>query len=123
MRWLRERWARLWQSGEGAPAEAAGATATATEPVATLATMRPGQRGVVRELALDDALRAHKLMAMGVLPGEPIALNQRYPAYVFRLGHAQFTVDREIAAGVRVDIAAGRDVGNRAGAARPVDVH
>jgi DtxR family transcriptional regulator, Mn-dependent transcriptional regulator len=45
---------------------------------------------------------ACKLAAMGVLPGAELRMVQRYPAYVFRIGHAEFAVDEEMARHVRV---------------------
>ena len=38
-----------------------------------------------------------KLMAMGVLPGEPIKLIQGFPSYVFEIRHSQFAADKDIA--------------------------
>jgi DtxR family Mn-dependent transcriptional regulator len=50
----------------------------------------------------DGALR--KLVAMGVLPGTEIVLLQRSPVFVFRLGYAEFAVDRGLAQRVRVRV-------------------
>jgi Fe2+ transport system protein FeoA len=35
---------------------------------------------------------------MGVLPGNPVRLLRRSPAFVFQVGYSQFGVDRDIAA-------------------------
>jgi len=36
-------------------------------------------------------------MSMGVLPGVAVEVTQTYPSYVFKIGHTQIAVDREIA--------------------------
>ncbi|MBI2403138.1 MAG: FeoA domain-containing protein, partial [Gemmatimonadetes bacterium] len=42
------------------------------------------------------------LVALGVLPGVEVTLLQRYPAFVMRIGHAEFAVDDELARRVHV---------------------
>ena len=43
-----------------------------------------------------------KLVAMGILPGAPINLIQRFPSYVFQVRQTQYAVDREIADAIYV---------------------
>lgn len=45
---------------------------------------------------------ATKLAAMGVVPGAEVELLQRFPAFVFRIGCAEFAVDEELAGLIRV---------------------
>lgn len=59
-------------------------------------------RGTIVCLATDDRGRLYKLMAMGVLPGLRITLNQKFPSYVFQIGQSQFAIDRQIAEGIYV---------------------
>jgi len=40
--------------------------------------------------------------ALGILPGGAVELTQRFPAFVFRIGHAEFATDAELAERVRV---------------------
>jgi Fe2+ transport system protein FeoA len=42
------------------------------------------------------------LVALGVLPGAELTLVQRFPAFVVRMGNAEFAVDRELAGRVYV---------------------
>ncbi len=70
--------------------------------IAPLAELEPGQRGRIAYIQMDDPARLQKLMAMGVLPGVPVALVRRSPSFVFEAGHSQFAVDEEIAANVYV---------------------
>jgi Fe2+ transport system protein FeoA len=46
---------------------------------------------------------AAKLASMGILPGARLRLVRRSPAYVFRIDYAEFAVDRELAAHIRVE--------------------
>ena len=73
--------------------------------IAPLCDLRPGQRGQIAYIRMADPKRLQKLMAMGVLPGVPIALVHRSPSYVFETGYSQFAVDREIAADIYVRLA------------------
>ena len=52
-----------------------------------------------------DAAHSHvaaKLASMGILPGVKLRLVRRSPAFVFRIDYAEFAVDRELAAVIRV---------------------
>ncbi len=62
-----------------------------------LAELEPGEEGYVACVQSHDQRAFHKLMAMGILPGSPIKLLRRSPAYVFQVGYSQFAVDRDIA--------------------------
>lgn len=46
----------------------------------------------------------HKMMALGLLPGERIEVLQTFPTYVVRLGHTRLALDRVLAQGVEVEI-------------------
>ena len=70
--------------------------------IAPLCDLQPGQRGHIAYIQMNDPKRLQKLMAMGVLPGVPIALLRRFPSYVFEAGYSQFAVDKEIAADINV---------------------
>ncbi|HSJ06998.1 MAG TPA: FeoA family protein [Longimicrobiales bacterium] len=67
-----------------------------------LTELGPGETGSVTCLQDPASGPACKLAAMGVLPGVDLRMVQRYPAFVFRIGHAEFAVDEEIARHVRV---------------------
>jgi Fe2+ transport system protein FeoA len=67
-----------------------------------LSDLPEGASGYVAELETRDPERLQKLMAFGVLPGMPIRLIQRRPAYVFQVGQTQVAVDGAIAADIRV---------------------
>ena len=67
-----------------------------------LTDLRPGSRATVTCLERPWSAGARKLTGMGVLPGAPVELLQRYPAHVFRVGQVEFAVDGELAALIRV---------------------
>lgn len=67
-----------------------------------LTELRPGARGVVTCLADPGSGDARKLAGMGILPGAPLELLRSYPAYVFRVGEADFALDGELASRIRV---------------------
>jgi DtxR family transcriptional regulator, Mn-dependent transcriptional regulator len=67
-----------------------------------LTALAPGERGSVSCLQNPAGAAACKLASLGVLPGVELRLVQRYPAHVFRIGHAEFAIDAELARHVRV---------------------
>lgn len=66
-------------------------------------TMQENQRGTIVGLG-GTARDAAKLIALGVLPGMTVRLVQRYPSYVFEIGHSQFAVDGSIASQILVEL-------------------
>lgn len=73
------------------------ARADSIREVAPLCDGKPGDQGAVAYLATRDNREVQKMMAMGILPGAQIELIQRFPSYVFQVGHSQFAVDRPLA--------------------------
>lgn len=67
-----------------------------------LAEMRAGTE--VRVTCLDAAHSdvAARLASMGILPGVRLRILRRSPAFVFRIDHAEFAIDRELASLIRV---------------------
>jgi DtxR family Mn-dependent transcriptional regulator len=72
--------------------------ATKTEKVVVpLAQMEPNREGKIAYIHTKGRGRLQKLMAMGVTPGMPIRVIQRFPSHVFETGRTQIAVDEEIA--------------------------
>ncbi len=65
--------------------------------ISSLADLRVSQKAKVAYIHTKDHKKLQKLMAMGVLPGMPIALIQEFPSYVFQIGQSQFAVDKALA--------------------------
>ncbi|GBE36067.1 iron-dependent repressor IdeR [bacterium BMS3Bbin07] len=70
---------------------------TARNIVTSLSDVSKGTKGRVAYLHTRDNKKLQKLMTMGILPGVTIEVMQTFPSYVFRLGHAQIAVDKEMA--------------------------
>jgi Fe2+ transport system protein FeoA len=67
-----------------------------------LTCLSEGELGVVVELLRTDASVAAELVAVGVLPGARIRLIQRYPSFIFEIGHTEFAVDEGLAGSILV---------------------
>jgi len=65
--------------------------------VVPLSEMQPNETGRIAYIQTDDTAIMQKLMAMGILPGEPIRLIRRFPSFVFEVHHTQYAVDSKIA--------------------------
>lgn len=96
--------AATWEDScaAGAPVPAGDGCAALDCDSLPLTTLRRGERGTVSCLQQPGSQAAWKLAAMGVLPGAELTVLQRYPAFIFRIGHAEFAVDSEMAQHVRV---------------------
>lgn len=69
----------------------------AAKIIVTLSQLKPEQKGRIAYISTKARKRLQKLMAMGVTPGVPIQVIQRFPSYVFQMGQTQIAVDEEIA--------------------------
>ncbi len=69
---------------------------------APLTSLPEGTRGQVRYLDQVESQGTAHLIALGVLPGAELTLLQRYPAFVLRMGNAEFAVDSELAGRIHV---------------------
>lgn len=95
---------RRWgaECPDGLPVPAAERCAARDCESVPLPVLAEGERGRVTCLEDPAGPAGRKLAGLGVLPGVELELVQRFPAYVFRLGHSEFAVDAELAAHVRV---------------------
>lgn len=75
--------------------------------VVPLTEMKVGQKGEIAYLTTSDAKKMQKLMSLGVLPGNDICLNRRFPSYIFHVGNSEFAVDEQLAREIfiRTDVA------------------
>ena len=65
--------------------------------VTSLSKLRKGQQGKIVYILTKNHKNLQKLLAMGILPGVPVEVIQKYPSYVFQAGQTQIAVDNEIA--------------------------
>lgn len=72
--------------------------------VKTLREMKRGQWGYIVQFQLTHPSYLHKMLALGVIPGERMEVLQTFPAYVIQIGHTQMALDRCLAQMVEVEI-------------------
>lgn len=72
---------------------------TAVKP---LVEMGAEERGVIAYLTSRQSATVQKLMALGALPGSPIAVIQTFPSMVFQVGQTQIAVDQSLAGDIYV---------------------
>lgn len=72
--------------------------------VSVASELEPGQGGAIAYIHADDPRKMNKLLATGILPGQPIRLLRAFPSYVLQVGNTQYAVDREIADAIYVRI-------------------
>lgn len=65
--------------------------------IVPLTELNPTQTGEIAYLSVTDDKKMQKLMSMGVLPGSQLKLVQKFPSYIFKVGHSQFAVDDMLA--------------------------
>lgn len=66
-------------------------------PALSLVEMELGQEGRVARLNTKDPRKVRKLMAMGIIPGIPVKIIQKFPSYVLKVGsYTWITVDRDM---------------------------
>jgi DtxR family Mn-dependent transcriptional regulator len=65
--------------------------------VLPLTELKPNEEGEIAFIQTKDSKKMHKLMAMGVLPGNRILLLQNFPSYIFRIGYSEFAIDADMA--------------------------
>ena len=72
--------------------------------VVPLSELQPGGKGQIAYLQAKGKVQMQKLLSIGAIPGMNVVLVQRFPSYVFKLGHTQFAIDKELARSVYVKI-------------------
>ena len=70
--------------------------------VVPMSDLRQGEPGAIAYVQTGDSDKLKKLMAMGILPGEPVTLERRFPSFVFTVGRSRYAVDEEMARAIFV---------------------
>ena len=73
--------------------------------MATIATLKKGQRGIIREFSLDNV--PLKLLEMGCLPGNEVALVQTAPfkdPMYLTVNEAHLAIRKDTAAQIQIDV-------------------
>ncbi|MGF1479948.1 MAG: FeoA family protein [Cyanophyceae cyanobacterium] len=61
-------------------------------------------QGVITRIKNNDEQVVRKLSAMGIYTGMPITLEQKFPAFVIKVGRTRVAIDREIASSIKVRV-------------------
>jgi len=75
---------------------------TISPVVSSLIELNAGQRGKIVYLHDKSDKELQKLMAMGILPGMPIQVIQKFPSYLLQIGQTQVAMDEEMAKDVYI---------------------
>lgn len=70
--------------------------------IVALTELKSGETGEIAYLAASDDKKMQKLMSMGVLPGSSLTLVQKFPSFIFKVGHSQFAVDDVLAREIHI---------------------
>ena len=70
--------------------------------IVALTELKPGEAGEIAYLSASDDKKMQKLMSMGVLPGSDLCLVQKFPSFIFKVGHSQFAVDDILAREIHI---------------------
>ncbi len=73
-----------------------------TTELTRLAELANEESAVITRIMSHDVATIQKLMALGVIPGMAVTMLQRFPSFLFQVGHTQIAVDHSIAATVEV---------------------
>ncbi|MCM8797532.1 MAG: metal-dependent transcriptional regulator [Candidatus Omnitrophica bacterium] len=70
--------------------------------ISSLTDLETKEKGQIAYLETKNASQMQKLISIGAIPGVPIVLVQKFPSYVFKIGHSQFAIDKELASSIYV---------------------
>ncbi len=68
----------------------------------SLLSVKPDKKGTISCLKTSDTQLIHKLMALGIMPGINIELEQKFPSYIIKIGRTLATLDQETAARIYI---------------------
>jgi len=68
----------------------------------SLSQLKPGQIAQVVSINTDNKARLVKLSGFGLVPGSFVKLQQRYPAYVIRIGETLLSLDDDVARDIQL---------------------
>lgn len=63
----------------------------------SLALLKPGQRGVIASIQLQDPAYLHRLTSFGLIPGTAVVVERVFPVLSLRLPYAHLFIDEKLA--------------------------
>ena len=64
--------------------------------------MKEKEKGVITQFRKSDKNLLRKLIAIGIMPGLSITLEQKFPAYVIKINGTRIALDRSVAKAIYV---------------------
>lgn len=77
-------------------------TRTFTIESSALNLMKEKEKGIITQFRKSDETLLRKLIAIGIMPGLPITLEQKTPSYVVKVEGTRIALDRSIAKAIYV---------------------
>ena len=77
-------------------------TPTFTLESSALNLMKEKEKGIITQFRKSDENLLKKLIAIGIMPGLSITLEQKFPAYVVKVDGTRIALDRSIAKAIYV---------------------
>ncbi len=77
-------------------------TPTFTLEASALNLMKEKEKGIIAQFRKNDENLLKKLIAIGIMPGLSITLEQKFPAYVVKVDGTRIALDRSIAKAIYV---------------------
>lgn len=62
------------------------------------------ERGIVKRLKISDRNLLEQIEKLGIIPGIPITLEQRFPSFTIAIGENRIELNREIARSIYVRV-------------------
>jgi ferrous iron transport protein A len=70
----------------------------------SLSLLKQGERGIIKFCNIKDENLLQELILIGIISGNTITLEQRFPYFVIKVGERRFTLTQEIAQRIYVRI-------------------
>ncbi|HAC64985.1 MAG TPA: ferrous iron transport protein A [Cyanothece sp. UBA12306] len=64
--------------------------------------LKEKETGIITQFRKNDESLLRKLIAIGIMPGLPITLEQRFPSYVVKVAGMRIAIDRALARAIYV---------------------
>ncbi len=75
---------------------------TVNVAIVNLTDLRPGESGTVAYIQPKNHERLHRLTSFGIVPGVPVELHQKYPAYCIKFEETELALDKDVAEDIYV---------------------
>ncbi|GBF79040.1 FeoA family protein [Aphanothece sacrum] len=77
-------------------------TQTFTVESSALNLLKEKEKGIITQFRKNDELLLKKLIAMGIMPGLSVTIEQRFPSFVINMNGTRLAIDRNLARAIYV---------------------